>query len=87
MAPDFLNHMSGKRGIEDFLPITGYVQGVFPDGQITIDQEIAEGDLVFPVITSTGTQTGELRMPLGINPSDQEASILAERTNLLRRLR
>ena len=68
LAPDFLNHVSGKRGIEDFIRVMGYVQAVFPDGRITIDQEVAEGDLVVQVITSTGTQMGELRMPWGSIP-------------------
>jgi predicted ester cyclase len=68
LAPDFLNHVSGKRGIEDFRRIMGYVQAIFPDGQTTVDQEVAEGDLVMQVLTSTGTHLGELRMPWGTIP-------------------
>jgi predicted SnoaL-like aldol condensation-catalyzing enzyme len=59
LAPDFLNHVSGKRGIEDMQRIIRYVRAAFPDGRMEVDQEIAEGDLVVQLITSTATQTGE----------------------------
>ena len=66
LAPDFLNHVSGKRGIEDMQRIIRYVRAAFPDGRQEVDQEVAEGDLVVQLITSTGTHTGEiLHMPWG----------------------
>ena len=60
LAPDFLNHVSGKRGPEDMKRIIQYVRSAFPDGRQDVDLEIAEGDLVMELITSTGTQTGEV---------------------------
>jgi predicted ester cyclase len=60
LAPDFLNHVSGKRGPEDMKRIIRYVRDVFPDGRQDVDLEIAEGDLVAELITSTGTHTGEV---------------------------
>ncbi len=66
LAPDFLNHVSGKRGIEDMQRIIKYVRAAFPDGRQRVDQEVAEGDLVVQLITSTGTHTGEiLHVPWG----------------------
>jgi predicted ester cyclase len=76
LAPDFLNHVSGKRGIEDMQRIIRYVRAAFPDGRMEVDQEIAEGDLVMQLITSTATQTGEvLHMPWGpIAPTGKHVS-------------
>jgi predicted ester cyclase len=76
LAPDFLNHVSGKRGIEDMQRIIRYVRAAFPDGRLEIDQEIAEGDLVALVVTSSGTHTGEvLHMPGGpIAPTGRHVS-------------
>ncbi|HVD51176.1 MAG TPA: ester cyclase [Candidatus Udaeobacter sp.] len=76
LAADFLNHVSGKRGIEDMQRIIRYVRAAFPDGRQQIDQEIAEGDLVVQLITSTGTHTGEvLHMPWGpIAPTGKPVS-------------
>src|SRR3989454_3672515 len=76
LAPDFLNHVSGKRGIEDMQRIIQYVRAAFPDGRQEVDQEIAEGDLVAQLITSTGTHTGDvLHMPWGpIAPTGNHVS-------------
>jgi predicted ester cyclase len=68
LASDFLNHVSGQRGVEDFQRIIRMIRAAFPDGQITVDQEVAEGDLVMQVLTSTGTHLGEFRMPWGTIP-------------------
>jgi len=40
--------------------IIQYVRSAFPDGRQDVDLEIAEGDLVVELITSTGTQSGEV---------------------------
>ncbi|TMG10871.1 MAG: ester cyclase [Chloroflexi bacterium] len=76
LAPDFLNHVSGQRGREHMQRIIQYVRAAFPDGRQQVDQEIAEGDLVAQLITSTGTQTGEvLHMPWGpIAPTGKHVS-------------
>ena len=76
LASDFLNHVSGKRGIEDMQRIIRYVRTAFSDGRVEIDQEVAEGDLVVQLITSTGTHTGEvLHTPWGsIAPTGRHVS-------------
>src|SRR5258706_4257402 len=76
VAPDFLSRVSGKRGIEDMQRIIRYVRAPFPDGRQQVDQEIAEGDLIVQLITSTGTHTGEiLHMPWGaIAPTGKAVS-------------
>ena len=66
VAPDYVGHdpaqpeMHGPEGIKEF--ITGYLAG-FPDGRITIDGQLAEGDMVatrwtgrpgYPVRTMVG---------------------------------
>ena len=68
LAPDFLNHVSGKRGIEDFQRIIHLVRNAFPDGKTTVDLEVAEGDMVMQVMTSTGTHLGVFGMPWGTIP-------------------
>jgi predicted ester cyclase len=66
LASDFLNHVSGKRGIEDMQRIITYVRTAFPDGRVKVDLEIAEGDMVMQLITSTGTHAGDvLHTPWG----------------------
>ena len=68
LIPDFLNHVSGKRGIEDFQRIMKYVRTFLPDSKTTIDQEIAEGDRVMVLMTTSGTHLGEIRVPWGTIP-------------------
>jgi predicted ester cyclase len=76
LAPDFLNHVSGKRGSEDMQRIIRYVRAAFPDGRTEVDLEVAEGDLVAQLITSTGTHSGEvLHMPwAAIAPTGKQVS-------------
>jgi steroid delta-isomerase-like uncharacterized protein len=47
----------GKEGFREF--VTTYLTG-FPDGTITVDDQIAEGDIVATRWTGRGTNTGEL---------------------------
>jgi len=59
-ASDFINH-GVSRDIslqEDQAAARGWKQA-FPDGKMTVVQEIAEGDLVTVLWTATGTNTGE----------------------------
>jgi len=76
LASDFLNHVSGKRGIEDMQRVIRYVRSAFSDGRVEVDQEVAEDDLVVQLITSTGTHTGEvLHTPWGpIAPTGRHVS-------------
>ena len=76
LAPDFLNHVSGKRGIEDMQRIIRYVRSTFSDGRVEVDLEVAEDERVVQLITSTGTHTGEiLHTPWGpIAPTGRHVS-------------
>jgi len=44
------------------------IHRAFPDFHITIEEQIAEGDLVATRFTASGTHLGEWRSPLGIHP-------------------
>jgi steroid delta-isomerase-like uncharacterized protein len=63
VGDDYIGHvpgspepLRGKDGFRDF--VTTY-QTAFPDGKITLDEGIAEGDFVAARWTGTGTNTGE----------------------------
>lgn len=58
-APGFVNHGETRNiGIgEDQAATRGWVQA-FPDLHVTIDKEVAEGDLVSVLWTGEGTNTG-----------------------------
>jgi steroid delta-isomerase-like uncharacterized protein len=64
VADDYVAHVPGsaepfrgKEGFREF--VTTYRTG-FPDGTITVDDQIAEGDIVATRWTARGTNTGEL---------------------------
>ena len=59
----------GKEGFRAF--VTTYQTG-FPDGRITIDDQIAEGDVVATRWTGRGTHTGEL---MGVPPTGREVTV------------
>ena len=61
--------MHGPEGVKGF--VTTYL-AAFPDGKITIDAQLAEGDLVATHWTGTGTQTGEL---MGIPPTGKQVTV------------
>jgi steroid delta-isomerase-like uncharacterized protein len=75
VAPNYVGHdpaqpdMQGPQGIKEF--ITGYLTG-FPDGRITIDEQLAEGDLVATRWTGRGTHQGEL---MGIPPTGKQVTV------------
>lgn len=75
VAPDYVGHdpaqpeMQGPQGIKEF--VTGYLAG-FPDGRITIDEQLAEGDLVATRWTGRGTHQGEL---MGIPPTGKQVTV------------
>ena len=59
----------GKAGYKEF--ITSYV-AAFPDGKITVDDQIAEGDIVASRWTARGTNTGEL---MGMPATGKEVTV------------
>jgi steroid delta-isomerase-like uncharacterized protein len=76
VADDYVGHIPGtpqpirgKNGYREF--VTTYLSA-FPDGTITIDDQIAEGELVATRWTGRGTNTGEL---MGMPPSGREVTL------------
>jgi steroid delta-isomerase-like uncharacterized protein len=59
----------GKDGFRGF--IDSYLAG-FPDGAITVDELIAEGDIVATRWTGRGTNTGEL---MGMPPTGRQVTV------------
>ena len=75
-AADYIGHdpavpepQRGPEGIKEF--VTGYL-AAFPDGTITIEDQLAEGDLVATRWTGRGTHRGEL---MGIPPTGKQVTV------------
>ena len=76
LADDYVGHVAGtpgpirgKDGFREF--VTTYLTG-FPDGTITVDDQIAEGELVATRWTGRGTNAGQL---MGMQPTGREVTI------------
>jgi steroid delta-isomerase-like uncharacterized protein len=75
IVPTFVNHdpatgdVTGYDGVRQ--NIDGY-RSAFPDLKITIEEQLAEGDLVATRWTAKGTHKGEL---MGIAPTGKEATV------------
>jgi steroid delta-isomerase-like uncharacterized protein len=67
--PGSVEPFRGKDGFRDFA--TTYLTG-FPDGSITVDDQIAEGEVVATRWTGRGTNTGEL---MGMPPTGREITV------------
>ncbi len=61
----------GREGLKVFISV---FHAAFPDGHLTIDQMIAEGDTVATRLTFHGTHTGEFQ---GIAPTGKRVTIPA----------
>jgi predicted ester cyclase len=61
----------GREGLKIFISV---FHAAFPDGHLTIDQMIAEGDTVATRLTFHGTHTGEFQ---GIAPTGKRVTIPA----------
>lgn len=62
LADDFELHFSGLApGLEAVQQWYGTMSTAFPDGQLTIDDLVAEGDKVVVRTTLNGTQQGEMQ--------------------------
>jgi steroid delta-isomerase-like uncharacterized protein len=76
IASDYVGHDPTQpepiRGPEGYKQFVGMYQAAFEDGMVTIDDEIAEGDLVVTRWTGRGTHTGEL---MGIAPTGKEVTV------------
>jgi steroid delta-isomerase-like uncharacterized protein len=76
IADDYVGHIAGtpepvhgKDGFREF--VSTYLTG-FPDGTITVDDQIAEGELVATRWTGRGTNAGQL---MGMPPTGREVTV------------
>jgi len=75
MAPDVINHspLPGQAaGVDGFKQALQWMRGGVPDLTITIESQIAEGDMVATRWTGTGTQTGTL---MGVPPTGKRVTV------------
>jgi predicted ester cyclase len=77
VAPGYIGHDSSEpdaiRGPEGFRAFVQKYLTAFPDGAITVDDQIMEGDRVATRWTGRGTQTGEIA---GIAPTGKQATVM-----------
>jgi steroid delta-isomerase-like uncharacterized protein len=75
-APDIVIHdpamPEDMRGVEGARGFYSMYRGAFPDAQITIEDQLAEGDMVATRWTARGTHQGEL---LGVPPSGNRVEV------------
>ncbi len=75
-APDYVGHdptmPEDVRGVEGAREFYSMYRSAFPDAQITIEDQIAEGDMVATRWTGRGTHQGEL---LGVGPSGNRVEV------------
>ena len=76
IAKDYIGHdpanpepLRGPAGVKEF--ISTY-RAAFPDARITVEQQLAEGDLVATRWTGRGTHEGEL---MGISPTGKRVTV------------
>jgi steroid delta-isomerase-like uncharacterized protein len=76
VGDDYVGHVPGVpepiRGTDGFREFASSYLAAFPDGTITVDHQIAEGDWVATRWTGRGTNTGEL---MGMPPTGKEATV------------
>jgi predicted ester cyclase len=76
-APNYVNHSAGAgigQGLAEFLRSIANVRAAFPDWQVTVEEMVAEGDLVVDRIRISATHTGSVN---GIAASGQRIDTLA----------
>jgi steroid delta-isomerase-like uncharacterized protein len=75
-ASDFVGHdpamPEDTRGVEGAREFYGMYQSAFPDAEITIEDQVAEGDTVATRWTARATHQGEL---LGVPPSGNRVEV------------
>jgi steroid delta-isomerase-like uncharacterized protein len=67
--PSMPEPLRGPKGVKEF--ISTY-RAAFPDARITVEQQLAEGDLVATRWTGRGTHEGEL---MGITPTGKQVTV------------
>lgn len=76
-APDAVIHNSGAPdplNVEGFKQFGGVFRTAFPDGELTIEDLIVEGDMVVSRITYQGIHTGDM---MGIPPTGKSVRVSA----------
>jgi steroid delta-isomerase-like uncharacterized protein len=76
-APNAVIHNSGAPdplNVEGFKQFGGVFRTAFPDGKLTIEDLIVDGDKVVSRVTYRGTQTGDM---LGIPPTGKPVTVSA----------
>jgi steroid delta-isomerase-like uncharacterized protein len=68
--PSLPEPLRGKQAFKEFVQM--YLSA-FPDGAITVDDQIAEGDIVATRWTGRGTHQGEL---MGIAPTGKQVTVV-----------
>ncbi|HEX9417131.1 MAG TPA: ester cyclase [Gaiellaceae bacterium] len=75
-ASDYVGHDPSLpeqlRGPGDVKEFISTYRGAYPDAQVTVETQIAEGDMVATRWTARGTHKGEL---MGIEPTGKQVSV------------
>jgi steroid delta-isomerase-like uncharacterized protein len=74
VAPDYVEHSEGWRGVEPFQQQITAFRAAFPDLQVSIDDLLTDGDRFASRTTVTGTHTGDL---MGIPATGKQISVEA----------
>ncbi len=70
---DIGERILGPELLTPTLGVAAMMRTAFPDYRITIDEQLAEADMVATVWTGTGTHQGEWASPIGPVPATGEA--------------
>ena len=60
MAPDYVEHSEGFRGVEPFRHQVAAFRAAFPDLHVSIEDLLVDGERFASRTTVTGTHTGDL---------------------------
>ena len=76
LASDYVSHAPGdpeqRRGVEDIKHIVRTYRSAIPDLTYTVEEQVAEGDMVVTRWTARGTHQGEF---MGIAPSGNRIEV------------
>ena len=85
LAPDYVAHVPAApgplEGLEAWRRFSGSFAEAFPDLRLTVEDIMAEGDMVAARVAFRGTHRGEFQ---GIPPTDKEVAFTAIEVNRVR---